>query len=152
LLKAVLKPVRPGSIPTGVVGLGLMGTSVVACLLGAGHLVVAVTRSLAKHRNTKRHVLALLREMSKEGLLKSDPAQIIQQLSISEDYGRLADREIVVESIIESLETKRQVLRRVEEAVSPKTIIGSNTSAIPIPMGLWYCSGTIGILPCSPTL
>ena len=132
LRKAVLKPTGPRDIPAGVIGLGLMGTSIVACLLGAGHPVVAVTRSLAKHRNTRLHVLALLREMKKEGLLKSDPSRIIQQLSISEDYAMLADREIIVESIIESLETKKQVLRRVEEAVSPKTIIGSNTSAIPV--------------------
>ena len=126
------KKTDPSHIAVGVIGLGLMGTSIVACLLAAGHPVVAVSRSLAKHRNTKRQVRALLREMKKAGLLKSDPARIIQQLSISENYAMLADREIVVESIIESLETKKEVLRRVEEVVSPQTIIGSNTSAIPV--------------------
>jgi len=132
LRKVAGKKTDPSHIAVGVIGLGLMGTSIVACLLAAGHPVVAVTRSLAKHRNTRRRVLALLREMKKEGLLKSDPARIVQQLTISEDYAMLAGREIVVESIIESLETKKQVLRRVEEAVSPQTIIGSNTSAIPV--------------------
>src|SRR5213594_1195185 len=123
---------RPRDIPAGVIGLGLMGTSIVACLLAAGHPVVAITRSVSKHRNTKRHVLALLRELVREGLLKRDPSQLIQRLTISENYSDLADREIIVESIIESIGAKYEVLRKIEEVVSHQALIGSNTSAIPV--------------------
>ena len=128
-----LKPrLRPKDIPAGVIGLGLMGTSIVACLLAAGHPVVAITRSVSKHRNTRRHVLALLRELVREGLLKRDPSQLIQRLTISENYSDLSDREIVVESIIESIEAKYEVLRKIEAVVSSQALIGSNTSAIPV--------------------
>ncbi len=123
---------RPENIPAGVVGLGLMGTSIVTCLLAAGHPVVAITRSIAKHRNTRRHVLSLLRELVEQGLLKRDPTHLVQRLTVSESYSDLADTEIVVESIIESLEAKYQVLRKIEEATSQQTLIGSNTSAIPV--------------------
>lgn len=123
---------RPNQVPAGVIGLGLMGTSIVACLLAAGHAVVAVTRSIARHKDTRRRVLALLREMRKEGVLRADPAQLVERLSISEDFSDLRDRGIVIESIIESAETKRPILRKVEEVVSPETLIGSNTSAIPV--------------------
>jgi len=128
-----LKPrLGPINSPAGVIGLGLMGTSIVACLLAAGHPVVAITRSVSKHRNTRRHVLALLRELVREGLLKREPSQLIERLAISENYSDLSDREIVVESIIESIEAKYKVLRKIEEAVSPQALIGSNTSAIPV--------------------
>jgi 3-hydroxybutyryl-CoA dehydrogenase len=123
---------NPAEVPVGVIGLGLMGTSIIACLLAAGHPVVGVTRSLAKHRNAKGHALALLKQMAKEGLLKRSPDRLIRNFTVSEDYASLADRQIVIESIIESLETKRQTLARVEEVVSSKTLIGSNTSAIPV--------------------
>ncbi len=123
---------NPAQIPVGVIGLGLMGTSIIACLLAAGHPVVGVTRSLAKHRNAKRHTLALLKQMAKEGLLKRSPDRLIQNFTVSEDYASLADRQIVIESIIESLETKKEALARVEEVVAPGTLIGSNTSAIPV--------------------
>ena len=59
---------KAAEIPVGVVGLGLMGNSIVACLLAAGHPVVGVTRSLSKHRNTRRHLQSLLREMRHERL------------------------------------------------------------------------------------
>jgi 3-hydroxybutyryl-CoA dehydrogenase len=51
-------------IQAGVVGLGLMGMSITACLLAAGHPVTAVTRSLAKHKHARRHIWALLRQMA----------------------------------------------------------------------------------------
>ena len=131
-LQPSVNPPRPHDIPAGVVGLGLMGTSVVTCLLAAGHPVVGLDRDLAKRRNTKRHVLGLLREMKKEGLLKRESTSLIHRLTISEDYVALADCEVVIESIVENLDTKKQVLRQVEEVVPRDTIIGSNTSAIPV--------------------
>src|SRR5262249_12945327 len=109
-----------------------MGTSVATCLLAAGHPVVGLDRDLTKRRNTKRHVLGLLREMKKEGLLKREPPSLINRLTISEDYAALADSKLVVESIIENLDTKSQVLRQVKDVVSRDAIIGSNTSAIPV--------------------
>lgn len=121
-----------GQCPVGVIGLGLMGTSIIACLLAAGHPVVGVTRSVARHRNAKRHTLALLRKMVGEGILDRDPSQLIQKLYISEDYGALSNCQLVIESIFEDLEIKKEALRKVEEVVPAGTLIGCNTSAIPV--------------------
>ena len=119
-------------IQAGVVGLGLMGMSITTCLLAAGHPVVTVTRSLEKHKHARRHILALLRQMTKQGILRRDPSKLIQKLIISENFSDLRDTQVVIESIVEDLETKRAALARIEEAVSPETVIGSNTSAIPV--------------------
>jgi 3-hydroxybutyryl-CoA dehydrogenase len=119
-------------MPAGVIGLGLMGHSIIACLLSSGHPVVAVTRSMAAHRGSRRHILELLAEMRAEGLTKGDPAKMIQRLRISEDYADLAACGIVIESILEDLEMKKRAYRAVEEAVPRSTIIGSNTSSIPV--------------------
>lgn len=119
-------------VQAGVVGLGLMGMSIIACLLAAGHPVVAVTRSIAKHRHARRHIDALLQQMLKQGVLRRDPSKIIQNLTISESLLDLQNTQLVIESIIENLETKKVALTRIEEAVPPDTVIGSNTSAIPV--------------------
>lgn len=116
----------------GVVGLGLMGHSIIACLLAAGHTVVGLSRDLSRHRGTRRHILNLLREMKREGLLKRDPGALAGRLDLSEDFRDLAGCGIVIESIIEDLETKKQTYRQVEEIVASHTIIGSNTSSIPV--------------------
>ncbi len=120
---------RPG--PAGVIGLGLMGHSIIACLLAAGHRVVGVTRDLSRHRGTRRRVRRLLEQMKREGLIRKQPGGLMAKLTLSEDYGDLAGCEVVVESIIEDIAAKKQCYRMVEEAVSPETIIGSNTSSIP---------------------
>ncbi len=109
-----------------------MGTSIIACLLAAGHSVIGLTRNLARHKGTRRHLLGLLRQMRKEGLLKADPAALMKRFTTTDRFEDLHDRGIVIESIIENIETKRDYIRRVEEVVAADTLIGSNTSAIPV--------------------
>ncbi len=123
---------RPAGFPIGVVGMGLMGRSIVTCLLAAGHPVVGITRTASKLTSTRRQVLRLLKEMRRERLLKKDPDRLIQLLTVSRGYSALKDTGFVVETTLESLEVKKEVFERVENVVRISTIIGSNTSAIPV--------------------
>jgi 3-hydroxybutyryl-CoA dehydrogenase len=123
---------KAADVPAGVVGLGLMGNSIIACLLAAGHPVVGVTRSLSKRRNTRRHLQSLLRQMKQEKLLSADPEQVIRNLRITDDFAHLRDCQVVLETVLEDLQVKYDVFRKIEAAVSPQTIIGSNTSALPV--------------------
>ena len=133
LLEALIpQRIDPDKITTGVIGLGLMGQSIIVCLLAAGHPVVALTRKLALHRGTRRRISAHLREMQAEGLLGTDPATLLNRLTLSEDVGALSPCAIVIESVIENLAVKRDTYRAVEAVVSRRTIIGSNTSGIPV--------------------
>ncbi len=52
-------------------------------------------------------ILALLRQMTKQGILQRDPSKLIRNLVISENFSDLRDSQVVIESIIENLETKR---------------------------------------------
>ncbi len=127
-----MPPPQTEKLPAAVIGVGQMGVSISACLLAAGHSVLAVSRNPSKHRNVRRQVEALLRQMVKEGLLRRDPGRLAKKFAVTENYGSLKDCQIVIESIVESVEEKRAALRKVEEVVSPQTIIGTNTSAIPV--------------------
>lgn len=123
---------RESPTPVGVVGLGLMGSSIAACLLAAGHPVAGIDKSAERRKRVKRHILALLREMRKEKLLTSDPALLVRNLTVSDDFGALGNCALVVEAIYEDLETKREALCKIEESVAPDALIGSNTSALPV--------------------
>lgn len=109
-----------------------MGTSIIACLLAAGHRVVGITRSVSRRRNTRRQILTFLREMKREKLLSGDPGAVAKNFQLSEDYSALSDCGIVVESVLENLDVKHEVLRKIESAVPADALIGSNTSALPI--------------------
>jgi 3-hydroxyacyl-CoA dehydrogenase len=125
-------PGEPRSIPVGVVGLGLMGTSVATCLLAAGHPLAGVEIDVNKRRSARRRILNNLRQMKKEGLIRPDPQEVIGRLKVSEDYAILEVSRVVIECVFEDLDVKKEVLRRIEEAVSRQSLIGTNTSGIPV--------------------
>lgn len=120
------------NVPTGVVGLGLMGTSIATCLLAAGHPVVAIDLDARKRRSARRRIGALLEEMRREKLLHDRPVAVLRRFTVAEDYAALRDAQVVIEAITENMEAKKRVIASVEDVVGPATIIGSNTSAIPI--------------------
>jgi 3-hydroxybutyryl-CoA dehydrogenase len=131
--KGTRRPGAPAPAPAaGVVGLGLMGHSIIACLLAAGHRVIGVTRDLGRHRDAAGHIRELLAEMRRERLLRRDPAKAAANLLLTEDYRELAPCQLVVESIIEDIETKREAYRSIEDILPPDAIIGTNTSSIPV--------------------
>jgi 3-hydroxybutyryl-CoA dehydrogenase len=121
---------RPG--PVAVIGLGLMGRSIAACLLAAGHKVTGVTNDLEASAFVPEKIEALLREMNEEGLLDESPEKIMGGFRMTADLNEIADAEIVVESVTENLELKRQLLRDAERVVSADCILASNTSALPV--------------------
>jgi len=116
----------------GVIGMGLMGTSIATCLLARGHGVIGIDSDAARRRSARRRVLAFLREMKAEKVLRANPSQVIEGFRASEDYASLRDCDAVIESIYENVENKKEVLKRIEDSVSTDAIIGSNTSAIPV--------------------
>jgi 3-hydroxybutyryl-CoA dehydrogenase len=111
--------------------MGLMGSSIAACLLAAGHTVAAIEQDPGRRRKASRRVLALLQGSRKERLLKADPKNLLRRLSISSDYRHLHESQIVIESVIEDLDVKRQVIEKIEQVVPADILLGSNTSAIP---------------------
>jgi 3-hydroxybutyryl-CoA dehydrogenase len=134
LVKKPATSPTPANQPVAVIGMGLMGHSIAACFLAAGHPVVGVTRSLSAHRATPRHIRRFLQQMRREGLLKRDPARLMQAFQLTEDYADAAPCVLVVESVIEDFAVKTGLFAAIEKHVAPTAIIASNTSSIPISM------------------
>ena len=112
--------------------MGLMGTSITACLLGAGHSVACVEKDPAQRRSAPKRLLHLLRDGADKGLLHADPEELMDRVAIAGDFSALSAVQIVVESTVEDLAVKRQVIASIEGAVASRALIGSNTSAIPV--------------------
>jgi 3-hydroxyacyl-CoA dehydrogenase len=137
-----------GGVPVGVVGLGLMGTSIATCLLAAGHPVVGVELDSAKRAQARRRVLAHLKQMRAEGLAKGSAPRLTDRFTTSDDYSALAESQLVLESIVEDPKLKRACLHEIERSVRREAIIGSNTSAIPpslLQRGMSYPDRVMGI-------
>jgi 3-hydroxybutyryl-CoA dehydrogenase len=127
-----LKPELKKDCQVGVVGMGLMGTSIATCLLAAGHKVAGVSDDPGKNRAAADRIRHHLEEMREEGLLKPAVASCLTRFSVSADFKDLKGSALVIESVFEELKVKRQVIASIEKVVGNGCLIGSNTSAIPI--------------------
>ena len=125
-----------------------MGSSIATCILAAGHNVTSLVKSMDQAKEARKRILGYLEELYEEGMLKENPALALAKLTITDDVAQLEGHEIVIESIIESVEEKKAVYRKLEAVLSPTAIIGSNTSAIPVTIlqeGLKHPERLLGI-------
>lgn len=128
-------PIRvqsPAKVHAGVVGMGLMGTSIAACLLAAGHPVSCIEPKPERRKTARSRLLEHLKEARSQGVVHASAAELVRHATISGDFVTLQNAAIVVESTVEDVGVKREVLKKIEEVVSTRALIGSNTSAIPV--------------------
>lgn len=119
-------------ISVGVVGLGLMGSSIVVSLLLAGHRVIGIAPVTGEKEKALLHIKDQLAICEKDGLLMKSCDSYLLGLIISDDYKELNDCSLVLECVLEEVEIKKSVYRNIVSSVQPDAIIGSNTSAVPI--------------------
>ncbi len=125
-------PLDPADITAGVIGLGLMGSSIVVSLLISGHDVMAIAPMPDDLEGAPERIRSHLAHCEKSGLLQKPMEAYLDQLVISDNYQELADCQLVMECVIESKSIKAEVYSKVEAVVSRNAVIASNTSAIPI--------------------
>ena len=109
-----------------------MGSSIVASLLAAGHTVKAIAPLTGEQDLAAMRIKEQLRLCEKGSLLTEPVAFYLSSLTISEDYNALHDCSLVVECIIEDIEIKEAVFKKIIASVGRDTVLASNTSAIPI--------------------
>lgn len=124
--------IKTNEIQVGVVGLGLMGCSITTCLLIAGHPVTAVAPISVDLKTAEPRIREHLEKSLANGLITKSPDEILQNLTITEDYSLLKDARLVLECTIENADVKKSVFEKVEAVIDESALLTSNTSAIPI--------------------
>lgn len=135
-------------IPIATAGLGLMGSSIAACLLAAGHPVTSLVRKQEEAAAARERIHAHLVEMRREGLLSVDPDLLMDRIVITDDPAQLAGHSVVIESISENAAEKKRLFEVLENILPADAVIGSNTSAIPVSLlqqGLKHPERVLGI-------
>jgi 3-hydroxybutyryl-CoA dehydrogenase len=118
----------------GVVGGGLMGSGIAEVCARAGLDVVVVEVDAAAAEAAQARVAKSLdRGLRSEKLSAEERDAAADRIRFTTDLGELADRQLVVEAVIEDEATKVDVFRAVDAVVTDrKAILASNTSSIPI--------------------
>ena len=118
----------------GVVGCGLMGSGIAEMAARSGFDVVVHDVDDGRVDAGRRKIEGSLARGLRAGKLSEDDiAAAIQRMRFVTDLGELADRQIVVEAIVEEEDAKKQVFTALDKVVEdPAAILASNTSSIPI--------------------
>jgi 3-hydroxybutyryl-CoA dehydrogenase len=118
----------------GVVGGGQMGSGIAEVCARAGlDVVVHDVDERATDRSRARIARSLAKAARAGKLEASDPEAVLERIRYTNDLGDVADRQLVVEAVVEAEETKLDVFAALDKVVvDPSAMLASNTSSIPI--------------------
>jgi 3-hydroxybutyryl-CoA dehydrogenase len=124
----------PAIARVGVVGCGLMGSGIaeVCARAGLDVLVREVDESAAEHGRA-RLVASLDRGLGAGKLTEAERDAAVERLAFTTDLADMADRQLVVEAVVEDESMKTAVFEALDKVVADESaILASNTSSIPI--------------------
>jgi 3-hydroxybutyryl-CoA dehydrogenase len=117
----------------GIIGLGLLGRGIAATLVANGFRTIAYDQSPDAREVAHRHVRDALSEIVKHGWITPQQAEKnLSGLRIVDHIDALSTCDFVIESIDEEFARKAALFDELESLVSDETVIGTNTSALPI--------------------
>ena len=117
----------------GVLGAGLMGHGIAQVAAEAGYQVVLRElddATLAKGIGKIEKQLA--RAVEKRRCTQEDADAVRGRIHGTVDYRELADCDLVIEAITESLPAKLEMWREIDQIVKPDAVFASNTSSLAV--------------------
>lgn len=125
-------PVRPID-RVGIVGSGTMGRGIAISCLDAGLQVVLIGRSEKSAEPAREAISKIYDGAVRRGRLNETEVETrLARLETSPSLDRLAEADLVIETISEDLDTKRAVISAIDAIVPDRTIIATNTSFLDI--------------------
>ena len=117
-----------------VIGAGTMGLGIAGQLANAG-VDVLLLDIPAEGENRNAHgdrAIERLLDENQPGLTHRDNLERITIGNIEDDLDKLADVDWIAEAIVEKLDLKQSLYKKIDAVRKPGSIVSSNTSTIPI--------------------
>jgi 3-hydroxybutyryl-CoA dehydrogenase len=117
----------------GVCGAGTMGAGIAIVCARAGFRTRVFDLNQPALERARGQTEAFLRKSVERGKLAAEKLpEIMAQWSGSTDLGELADCDLVIEAVFESLPVKHDLFGKLDKICAPHAIFASNTSTISI--------------------
>ncbi|GAB2978875.1 3-hydroxybutyryl-CoA dehydrogenase [Amycolatopsis acidiphila] len=118
----------------GVVGAGLMGSGIAEVHARAGaDVMITEVNQPALDSGRARIEKSLQRGVRNGKLSESEADEALRRLTFTTDVAAFADRDLVVEAVVEQEAAKIEIFRSLDKVVERQdAIFASNTSSIPI--------------------
>ncbi len=117
----------------GVIGAGTMGTGIAITFANAGIPCVVIEPNDDQIERAKTMVFGMFAHQVSRGRMTQEEAWTRgQSIRFESDYDELADADVVIEAVFESMDVKRQVFTKLDAICKPSAILASNTSTLDI--------------------
>ncbi|HET6626480.1 MAG TPA: 3-hydroxybutyryl-CoA dehydrogenase [Nocardioidaceae bacterium] len=117
----------------GVIGLGTMGAGIAEVFARNGYQVVGVELTDESLERGRQHVQHSTDRAVKRGKLsETDQQELVGRMSFTTNLSDVKDCALVVEAVIEHLDVKQDLFRRLDGVVSPEAILATNTSSLSV--------------------
>ena len=123
----------PGVFTLGIVGSGIMAAGIAEVALLAGHDVVVRSRSTQGANDVATRVAKSLDRRVERGKLDASVRdRALARLTTTTEVSELSACSIVLESIVEDMDSKVALLRELDTVVSNAAILATNTSTLSV--------------------
>ena len=122
-----------GLTTVGIIGSGIMGSGLAEVASRAGFDVVVRSRTRTGADDVKAKVEANLAKLVEKGKLdEAERTATLSRIVCTDHLGRLAECDLVIESVVEDLAVKRELFAELEQIVKDDGILATNTSTLPV--------------------
>ena len=118
----------------GVIGCGLMGSGIAeVCARNGLEVLIQEATVAAMEAGQKRLVTSLDRALGANKITEEERDRAIKKLHFTTDVADLADRQLVVEAVIEDETLKTNIFKSLDKVITDdNAILATNTSSIPV--------------------
>jgi 3-hydroxybutyryl-CoA dehydrogenase len=117
----------------GVVGSGIMGSGIAQVAALSGHQVVVRSRTQGAADALMAELdRSLGRRVAKGKCTEKDHRDILGRVSATVELDRLADVDLVIETVVEDLGIKRQLFGALDRICRDDALLTTNTSTLPV--------------------
>lgn len=118
----------------GVIGCGLMGSGIAeVCARNGLEVLIQEATVAAMESGQKRLVTSLDRALGANKITEEERDRAIKNLHFTTDVADLADRQLVVEAVIEDETLKTNIFKSLDKVITDdNAILATNTSSIPV--------------------
>lgn len=117
----------------GILGSGIMGSGIAEVVASSGASVVLRSRSSHAADEMVRNLeVSLAKQVTKEKRTREEADALLSRISTTTDLSQLADCDLVIESVVEDLNVKREVFKELDAEIQPRAILATNTSTLSV--------------------
>ncbi len=121
------------ALRVAVLGAGTMGNGIAQVFAQAGHAVTLRDLDQAILDRARAQIDRSLGKLIEKGRLPAaDRAAVLERIAATTDLAAVSSADLVIEAVIEDLETKRALFSEVDRLTGPAAVLASNTSSISI--------------------